>query len=243
MSSPVRAHVEALLRARKLDVTLTPAGASAPGLRVVSTGLPALDDRIGGGWPLGETSEIIGPPSSGRTAVLCASLAAATQRGELAALVDTGDTFDPPTAAAAAVDLDRLLWARGDAGDPHGPRAIDRAIKAFGLVLDAGGFGLIALDLGGVPPPALARLPFTTWRRLQRFVEGREAIALVLAQTPIARSARGLTVRLEANAGETPVWRGTSARSRRLEGLRLSPTVAAARTLGGMQNSECRMQK
>jgi recombination protein RecA len=258
-----RARIEALLKERRLDTTLLPADAQNPGRRVESTGLADLDVRMAGGWPVGEISEIVGPASSGRTAVLWSSLAAATTRGQFVAVVDGLDSFDPRPAAEMGMDLARVLWIRGTpaaatrlrsssfvevspkrfarrrmshAGtrraneDPYA-RLVDRAIKAFGLVLDAGGFGIVALDLADVPAKWLAGLPFTTWRRLQRMVEGRETIALVMAPEPVARSARGITVRLSADAAATPVWQGTSARARRLTGLTLVPQIVSARRL------------
>jgi len=240
----IRGHIEALLKARKLDVTLVPLDMQDEGLRVESTGLDQLDDQMAGGWPCGETSEIVGPASSGRTAVLWATLAAATARGQNVAIIDGLDTFDPRPATELGVDLSRVLWIRGTSTglkpcatdrsrgheDPYA-RLVDRAIKAFGLVLEAGGFGVVALDVADMPRAPLARLPFTTWRRLQRMVEGRETIALVVAPEPVARSARGVTVRLMADASATPVWRGTSARARRLASLALAPQIVSARRL------------
>jgi RecA/RadA recombinase len=79
----------------------------------VSTGLGALDAMLGGGWRRGEVSELIGARSTGRTSVLFATLAAATARGDVVGLVDALDRFDPASAAAAGVDLDRVLWVRG----------------------------------------------------------------------------------------------------------------------------------
>ena len=110
-------------------------------------------------------------------------------------------------------------------------RAVDRALKAFGLVLQAGGFGVVALDLGEVPARTIAGLPFTTWMRLQRVIEGSDAIALVVAPEPVSRSARGVSLRLAADPARTPVWDGGSDRSRRLAGLALAPAVAASRRL------------
>ncbi len=220
-----------MLRARQLDRTVTDAGTPPVPIRAVATGLPWLDTRLAGGWPCGETSEIVGPASSGRTSLLMASLAAATDRGDLAALIDTHDTFDAGSAQAAGLTPDRLLWARGDpAGAPRPHVLLDRAIKAFGLVLEAGGFGLVALDVGDVTPADLGRLPFTTWRRLQRFVEGRDSVALVLAPAPVARSARGITLELNASTS-TAVWAGESRRARRLTGLAIAPHIRAARRL------------
>lgn len=228
---PARLHIEALLRARQLDRTVTDATSAPDPVRIRPTGLPWLDSRLSGGWPCGETSEIVGPASSGRSSLLTASLAAATARGDVAALVDTHDTFDAGSAQAAGLALDHLLWARGDPdGAPRPQVLLDRAIKAFGLVLEAGGFGVVALDLGDVAPADLGRLPFTTWRRLQRFVEGRDTIALVLAPVPVARSARGVTLELAASASMA-TWAGESRRARRLIGLSVAAQVRTARRM------------
>ncbi len=226
-----RLHIEALLRARQLDRTVTDAASTPDPVRTRPTGLPWLDARLAGGWPYGETSEIVGPASSGRSSLLTASLAAATAQGDVAALVDTHDTFDAGSARAAGLSLEHLLWVRGDPAVVGRPQVLlDRAIKAFGLVLEAGGFGVVALDLGDVAPVDLARLPFTTWRRLQRFVEGRDTIALVLAPVPVARSARGVTLELSASAS-TATWAGESRRARRLTGLSLAAQVRTARRM------------
>jgi hypothetical protein len=230
-----RAHLETLLRARKLDHTLVDGGIPEETIRHVSTtGLPTLDLRLGGGWPRGETSEIAGAPSSGRTTVLVTTLAAATSRGEIVALVDALDRFDPPSASRAGVDLARLLWARGAPplfegrrGSQALTRVVDRALKACALILQAGGFGVVALDLADVPVAMLKRLPFTTWLRLQRALEGSDTVALLVVPEPIGRSARGVTLRLAAS----PAWQGHSHRSRLLTGLTIEPQVIAARRL------------
>jgi hypothetical protein len=115
MATTARASLEALLRARKLDGTLTstmPSGGCDPQM-LAPTGIEVLDARLRGGLPRGELSELAGPRSSGRTSLLCTMLAAATRRGELAALVDAFDMFDPGSAAASGVELSRLLWIRG----------------------------------------------------------------------------------------------------------------------------------
>jgi recA bacterial DNA recombination protein len=190
-----RATLEALLRDRQLDSTLTDAFPVTPeSERSVATGIPAFDEATGG-IPRGQISEIVGAVSSGRTALLTACLADATQRGELVALVDALDRFDPPSAAAAGVRLDRLLWIRGDEGDR--PRVVSRAIKALNLVLSAGGFGVVALDVGDVALHALRSLPFTTWLRLQRVIAGTDTACVLVARAPLARSTGGSSVRLE----------------------------------------------
>ncbi len=186
-----RAHLESLLKARKLDVTLTSASplgappvavpaAGAPSQRhdaaraddLAVTGVPSLDAALGGGLPRGHLSEIVGGRSSGRTSVVCRALAAAAARDELVTLVDTCDRFDPASAAAVGLDLSRLLWIR-EIGDAT------RALKAMNLVLQAGGFGLVVLDLSDVAIRTVRALPFTTWFRLARVIEGSPTVALL----------------------------------------------------------------
>jgi hypothetical protein len=211
MSATCRADVEALLRAKKLDRTLVPvtkgSGISVA-VETMTTGLTVLDQQLGGGLPLGHFSEIVGPRSSGRTSLLMAMLAATTVRGELAALVDTFDMFDVESMAAAGVRLDRLLWVRGDTStaafppltagrrQPGADRAIERALKATNLVLQAGGMSLVALDLADAPTHALRRIPMTTWMRLQKVLEGQQAAAVVTGTVPLSRSAGGVTLAL-----------------------------------------------
>ena len=128
--------------------------------------------------------------------------AAATGRGELVALVDALDMFDVESASAAGVDLDRLLWIRGHVVSNPGlcrdinQRALEQAIRAFTLVLQAGNFGLVIFDAAEAPAEAIRRLPFTTWLRLQRMVEGSQTMCLLVGGEPMARSSAGLTLRL-----------------------------------------------
>jgi hypothetical protein len=99
---------------------------------MVSSGIPALD-TLTGGLPRGCLTEICGPASSGRTAVLLASLATATRRGEYCAVIDASDALDPHSVAAAGVDLDRLLWVRcGDDSKSAGAPPLSRTLRQGG---------------------------------------------------------------------------------------------------------------
>jgi hypothetical protein len=234
------AALESALRVRKLDRTLTTALAPLERMdpsALMPMDVAALDACLHGGLPRGQLSELAGPRSSGRLTLLLQMMAAATARGEIAAFVDTLDRLDVASAAAAGVDLSRLLWIRGQeiagrAGPlgpagPSGPadRAIDRALKALNLVLQAGGFGVVAIDLADVPTMALRQIPFTTWLRVQRAIEGSDTACVLLTSEPLARSAGGLTVSL---AGRT-TWTGTSDRSRVLSGVELRVRVVSPR--------------
>jgi hypothetical protein len=228
MANHALAVLEDALRARKLDRTLTtalPPLDPAGGSTMAATDVVALDASLRGGLPRGQLSEIAGPRSSGRTLMLLQTIAAATQRGEIAALVDTLDMFDVASAVTAGVDLDRVLWVRGNAVSPGGVRAIDRALKALNLILQAGGFGVVAIDLADVPASALARIPLTTWLRVQRTIEGSDTACVILAAQPLARSARGVTLSLNGRSR----WNGDADRSRQLVGVDVSIRIVSPR--------------
>lgn len=226
MANHALAAVESALRDRKLDRTLTTA--LAPLERVdpsalVPMDVAPLDACLRGGLPRGQLSELTGPRSSGRMTLLLRMMAAATARGEIVALVDTLDRLDVASAAAAGVDLSRLLWIRGQENPID--RALDRALKALNLVLQAGGFGVVAIDLADVSLTAIRQIPFNTWMRVQRVIEGSDTACVLLASEPLARSAGGLTVTLAGRA----TWDGASDRSRRLSGIDVRTRVVSPR--------------
>jgi hypothetical protein len=218
----MRAALESLLRARKLDVTLAALGPSGEPLtpdRAAPTGCAGLDTMLGGGLRRGHLSEITGAVSAGATGLAVGMLAAATGRGEAVALVDTSDTFDPASAATHGVALPQLLWVR-----PGGDAA--KALRACSLILQAGGFGLVVFDLAEVAAAELRRFPATTWLRVARMIEGSDTAALLVGRTRLARSAGGVTIALDSVSA---AWRGSAPRARLFAGLEISPRVVGGR--------------
>ena len=199
MSIASVARLESLLRARKLDRT-TFRALDRKLDDLAETGQASLDELLTGGFARGHLSEIVGPRSSGRTSLLASVLAAATARGEVVALIDTCDRFDPVSGATAGLDLSSLLWVRGRELSRDLSQTVKRALKAVGLVLDAGGFGVVALDLGDMPKRTIRQIPMTTWMRLSRLLEDSETVGLLLGPEPIARSAEGQTVVLQSSS-------------------------------------------
>ncbi len=223
MASALRVELESLLRAKRLDRTLTTNLWVDAERDVAPTGIRTLDQQLGGGLARGQLSEIVGPRSSGRSTVLCGMLAAAADRGEAIALVDTCDRFDPGSAAASGVDLSKLLWVR-ERGDAV------RALKAVNLVLQAGGFGLVAFDVADMPAASLRQFPLTTWMRMARVIEGSQTAAVVIAAERLARSPGGVTIALELPRDVSRArWAGTADRARMLRGIDVQPRVIGRR--------------
>lgn len=148
---------------------------------------------IGGiALPRGCLTEIFGRASSGRTALLFSLLAAATMRGEICALVDADHTFDP--ASAAGIRLDRLLWIACG----HNP---EDALKAADLLVQGGGFGVVALDLGDVPPETARRISLTSWFRLRRAVEHTPTVLVAVARQSNAKTCASLQLECRRESG------------------------------------------
>jgi len=230
------------------------------------------------------------------------------------AWIDVTDTLDPASAAAAGVDLERLLWVRcGEslrrggrlrpprnserseeareispprhpsaslrAGydteksffekNPKSPRSkgsepgcptlvsrfvrkrvgndsqsilnsdksesrtsehrLEQVLRATDLLLESGGFGLIALDLADVPPESARRIPLTTWFRFRRAIEHTPTILLVIEPQPIAGSCSSLLLQLGVPGTQYPVSSPKPSHSHLLTGLEITVELIRSR--------------
>src|SRR5579864_2945906 len=198
-----------------------------PAVATVETGIAALD-ALTSGIPRGALTEIYGPASSGRSSVQLALLAEMTRRQEVCALVDVSNSFDPHSAAASGVHLERVLWVRCASNELRLPstqypvsssqypvsstqknatdavlasrkslfRALEQALKVTDLLLQSSGFGLIAVDLGDIPPQIARRVPLTSWFRFRRAVENTPTVLLVMEQEPYAKTCASLVLKM-----------------------------------------------
>jgi hypothetical protein len=287
-ASTIRLQIETVL-AQKIPSALTPAPKMIRPLE--ATGIEAVDAVLHGGLPIGAISELVGPEGSGRTSLAVSFLAQMTQAGKVCAWIDVSNAFDPLSAAAAGVDLSRLLWVRcgimpaskevptpifalpskylvpvnttkglhgggcgrhprsetkglsqavGDLLRPEAnapryaepqrtvrsrqdvfepnyrqttthrpflPRAskpwsrMEQAMRTTDLLLQAGGFGAIVLDMASLAPEAVNRVPLATWFRYRAAAERTQSSILLLTQHPCAKSSAELLLRLAP--GET----------------------------------------
>ena len=91
------------------------------------------------------------------------------------------------------------------AGKPWG--LIEQGLKVTDLLLAAGGFAAIVLDMGGIAPEHVSRIPLATWFRYRAAAERTQASVLLLTQHACAKSSAGLVLRLES--GEAMSQGGT----------------------------------
>jgi len=199
-----------------------------PAVETLSTGVGQVD-ALTGGLPRGAISELFGPASSGRTSLMLSMLAYATRHEEVCAVVDINDMFAPVVAAGAGIDFDRLLWIRCGG-------SLENAFKATDLLLHAGGFGLVILDMADVAGKDARRIIPSWWYRFRRTVENRPTSIVVMSEEACTRSCAALTLGLNG----TPEWsRANTEQSnvvpmRKQALARRSPVTAPVTTQGNL---------
>src|SRR5277367_6575757 len=194
----LRAQIEANL-AKRIPSALTPSPKIA--YTVAPTGIHEIDELLHGGFPIGALSEIVGPECSGRTSLALTFVANLTQEGKVCAWVDVSDTLHPESAAALGVDLSRLLWIRCGVPPGTGPKRklwsrLEQGLRVSDLLLQAGGFSCIVLDMGSLPAEYALRVPLATWFRFRAAAERLQANVLLLTQHACSRNSAGLVLRL-----------------------------------------------
>lgn len=178
----------------------------APEETRLATACASFDRLLDGGLERGAMVELIGRRSSGRFSLVLAALAAATGAGEAAALVDLGDALDPQAAAAAGVELERLLWAR--------PRRLKEVLASAEAIL-ASGMPLVVIDLG-MPPVPGGRGVEASWLRLARSARAHRSALLISSPYRVSGTAAGAV--LEARRPRA-AWAGRGAAPRLLSSV------------------------
>ena len=189
---------------------------------VASTGIAEIDELLNGGLPVGAISEITGPISSGRTSISLTFLAQLTRSGSVCAWIDASDTLDPESAAANGICLEKLLWVRccdtsaqnqSNSKRKTGYRKLqpwlrlDQAIRATDLLLQAGGFAAIVLDLGNEKIEHGHRIPLATWFRFRQAADRTRCCLIVLGKSAYAQSSAAVV--LECQPGSVISATGT----------------------------------
>lgn len=82
---------------------------------------------------------------------------------------------------------------------------LEQVLKSTDLILQSGGFGLVALDLAGIPEKYVRRIPLASWFRFQRAVEHTRTALLVISEFPCAQTCAALAVQLSVSSGQWAV--------------------------------------
>jgi hypothetical protein len=220
-----------------------------PRPEMLATGIAALDD-LTGGLPRGCLTEICGAASSGKTTVLVAALAAATRRQESCVLIDASDSFDPSSGAQAGMEFSKLFWVRCGVSrcacgpavakaqtfhprEHRGPQKkatveyrLEQVLKATDLVLQSGGFGLVVLDLAGIPQKFVRRIPLASWFRFQRAVEPTKTALLVVSEFACAQTCATLALKFSARSQQPT---GKPTHTQIFEGMRVETELLRSR--------------
>lgn len=183
--------------------------------RLLATGLPALDQVVGG-LPLGALTEVCCTAPSCGSHLLLGRLLEITRRvHSRVALVDAADSFDPGSFPSG--DLEHLVWVRC--------QGATAALALTDILVRDANLGLVVLDLRPISIAELNRVPATQWYRLQRAVEATD-LALVV-ETPQACIASA-HVRLSLHQPQSPdSWQ----RERRTLADELTPRVERQRAI------------
>lgn len=205
---------------------------------MLSSGIAELDATTGG-IPRGCIAEICGSSSSGKSSVLLAALACATRNGESCVLIDASDSFDPRSADAAGVNFSRLLWVRCRATPPRRTRSkdqpsssefrLEQVLQSADLILQSGGFGLVALDLAGIPEKFVRRIPLASWFRFQRAVEHTQTALLVISEVPCAQTCAAQMVKVERKAAFSLQRSPNPAHSELLNDMKINAELVRSR--------------
>jgi len=187
---------------RRFPAALTPAPRTIR--ETAPTGISAADKMLEGGLPVGAISEVTGPVSSGRTSLALSFVAGRTREDCVCAWVDASDTLDAESAAACGVRLNHLLWVRCRATAPARKlknqstakpwTQLDQAVRATDLLLQAGGFAAIVLDLGNTAHQDASRIPLASWFRFRQAADRTRCSLVVLAQQPLAQSSSAVVL-------------------------------------------------
>jgi len=134
------------------------------------TGVPAIDDALGGGLPPGRLTELVSE-KTGSGGQLALTRLLMTTRGarQRVALVDAADGFSPEYVPSDA--LRHLVWVR--------PHNLAETMAVADVLVRDGNYAMVVMDLRGLAERELLNLPKAQWHRLQRAAESRPTAVLV----------------------------------------------------------------
>ena len=210
-ATALRLQIEHALQNR-FPAALTPAPRTIR--EVATTGIAEADGLLDGGLPVGAISELAGPECSGRTSLALAFVAQRTAAGQVCAWIDASDSLDPESAAASGVRLRQLLWVRCRDASNQAPKArwkseekpwsrLDQALRVTDLLLQAGGFAAIVLDLGSMDQAHGMLIPLASWFRFRQATDRTRCSLVVLGRASFAQSSAAVVIDCAATRAQS----------------------------------------
>lgn len=148
--------------------------------RRIPTGVPAVDDALGGGLQTGSLTEFVSEhPSAGCQLSLAALLASTRANRQRVALVDAAQSFDIEGFDDAAIA--HIVWVRCE--------SLDACWRAADLVARDPNYAVTVIDVRGFPERMLLRVRDSIWTRLQRACEQADTALLVQTTTALVPNA------------------------------------------------------
>lgn len=96
--------------------------------------------------------------------------------------------------AAETIGRERSNHSR----QPSPWRHLDQALRAADLLMQAGGFGALVLDLGSIAPEFVNRIPLATWFRFRSAADRTRTSVVLLTQHPCSQSSAEIVLRTHA---------------------------------------------
>lgn len=136
------------------------------------------------------------------------------------------------SADAMGVCLSRLLWVRCV---ERGMKAVEQAFKSADILIQNGGFSVIAIDLGNVDESLIRKIPLTTWFRFARVMEAQPTALVIMLPYSAAQSCAALTL----NMGASVEWIGTgkASHTQLISGVDFNVEVGRTRTKKPVQSA------
>ena len=110
---------------------------------------------------------------------------------------------------------------------------MEQAMRVTDLLLQAGGFSAIVLDMGSLAPEQVSRIPLATWFRYAAAAERSRSSVVLLTQHGCSKSSAGLVLRMSAG--------GVESEATVLGGLRCSVEVSRQRGLDAAQKESAKV--
>ena len=146
----------------------------------------------------GSLTEFTGETSTGKTSLVFMLLSALTQKGEICAVVDLNNSFNPQSAKACNIVLENLLWIKCGGNVEHAFRSVDHLIQAKN-------FGMIWMDLSDDLLNDFRFIPSSYWYRFRTRIKDSQTILITTPQRPLMGSASNQAHRFDR---QNVIWSG-----------------------------------